>query len=126
VEKKRIASKKVFDPTPGAFSNAIRYGDLVFTTAKSGTTPDGKLVRGLEGQTRQALDNIKELLRTAGTDMEHVLKTTVYLTRERDFDAMNRVYAGYFAVPPARAIVLVKGWGTRDRLIEIDAIAGMP
>ncbi len=99
---------------------------MVFTTAKSGTAPNGKLARGLEGQTRQALENIKGLLESAGTDMEHVLKTTVYLTTLRDVDRMNKVYASYFAVPPARAIVLVKGWGTRERLIEIDAIAGMP
>jgi 2-iminobutanoate/2-iminopropanoate deaminase len=126
MRKQRVASKKVFDPTPHAFSNAIKYGNLVFTTAKSGTGPNGKLARGIEGQTRQALDNIKELLESAGTDMEHVLKTTVYLTTLRDFDRMNEAYASYFAVPPARAIALVKGWGVRSRLIEIEAVAGMP
>ncbi|MGA8302394.1 MAG: RidA family protein [Thermoplasmata archaeon] len=126
MRKKRIASVKVFEPAPSVFSNAVRYGNLVFTTAKSGTAANGRLARGIEGQTRQALDNIRELLESAGTDMEHVLKTTVYLTTLRNFDRMNKVYASYFAVPPARAIALVRGWGPRDRLIEIDAVAGMP
>ena len=98
----------------------------MFTTAKSGTTFNGKLARGIEGQTRQSLENIKKLLEAAGTDMEHVLKTTIYLTTVEGFDKTNEVYAGYFQVPPARAIVLVKGWGDRSRLIEIDAIAAMP
>jgi 2-iminobutanoate/2-iminopropanoate deaminase len=126
MRKRPITSRRVFDPAPNTFSNAVRYGNLVFTTAKSGTDPSGKLARGIEGQTRQALENIKELLNTAGTDMEHILKTTVYLTTVRDFDRMNKVYSSYFRVPPSRAIVVVKGWGSRRRLIEIDAVAGMP
>jgi 2-iminobutanoate/2-iminopropanoate deaminase len=126
MRKKRIASKKVFDPAPNMYSNAIRFGNLVFTTAKSGMTPDGRLARGIAAQTRQSLENISTLLEAAGTDMEHVLKTTVYLTTVEGFDRMNEVYSSYFKVPPARAIVLVKGWGVRNRLIEIDAVAGMP
>jgi 2-iminobutanoate/2-iminopropanoate deaminase len=72
-------------------------------------------------------------LEAAGTDLEHVLKTTVYLStvddfnkRNEIFDKMNAAYASHFKVPPARAIVFVKSWGIRKRLIEIDAIAGMP
>jgi 2-iminobutanoate/2-iminopropanoate deaminase len=126
MRKKRIATKKVFDPAPRVFSNAIRYGSLVFTTAKSGTAPNGKLARGIAGQTRRSLENIKFLLKAAGTDMEHVLKMTVYLTTLEDFDKMNEVYASYFDVPPARTIVYVKGWGDPNRLIEIDAVAGLP
>jgi enamine deaminase RidA (YjgF/YER057c/UK114 family) len=58
--------------------------------------------------------------------MEHILKTTVYLTSTRSFDKVNKAYSSYFKVPPARAIVVTKGWGTRDRLIEIEAIAAIP
>jgi 2-iminobutanoate/2-iminopropanoate deaminase len=110
MDKERITSKRVFEPAPYVFSNAIKFGNLVLTTAKSGMDPNGKLARGIENQTRQALDNIKQLLETAGgTDMEHVLKTTVYLTTARNFEKMNRVYSSYFTVPPARAIIITKG-----------------
>jgi 2-iminobutanoate/2-iminopropanoate deaminase len=125
-KKQKISSTKVFEPAPRVFSNAIKYGNLIFTTAKSGTDQQGKLAVGIRNQTRQALENIRELLETAGTDMEHVLKTTVYLKTTRNFDAMNKVYSSFFEIPPARAIVLTKGWGSRDnRLVEIKSIAGM-
>ena len=125
MDKERISSNKVFDPAPKFFSNAIKFGNLVFTTAKSGADRNGKLSRGIELQTRQALENIKGLLEAAGTDMEHILKTTVYLTSARGLEKMNEVYPSYFKVPPARAIVITKGWGDRNRLIEIDAVAGI-
>jgi 2-iminobutanoate/2-iminopropanoate deaminase len=126
VDKQRISAPAVFDPAPQLFSNAVRFGNLVFTTAKSGTRPDGTLPRGLEAQTRQALENLKALLESAGTDLEHVLKTTIYATSPRNFATVNRVYATYFTTPPARALVIVKGWGDPNRLLEIDAIAGVP
>jgi 2-iminobutanoate/2-iminopropanoate deaminase len=126
MQKEKVASNKVFDPAPKVFSNAIKFGNLVFTTAKSGTDATGKLGRGIEAQTIQSLDNIKCLLEESGTDMEHVLKTTVYLTSTRNFEKMNEAYSSYFKIPPARAIVITKGWGDKNRLIEIDAIAGLP
>jgi 2-iminobutanoate/2-iminopropanoate deaminase len=126
MEKQRISSGKVFEPAPRAFSNAIRFGNLVFTTAKSGTDKHGELASGMEAQTEQALDNIKELLKASGTDLEHVLTTIVYLSTTKGFEKMNKVYSSYFKVPPARSVVLTRGWSPRGRLIEIEAIAGMP
>jgi len=126
MKKERVSSKSIFEPAPRNFSNAVKYGNLVFTTAKSGTTPTGKLPRGIEAQTRQSLENLRALLEAAGTDMEHVLKTTIYATSTRNFDRVNKIYASYFRTPPARAIEIVKGWGDRSRLIEIDAVAGLP
>jgi 2-iminobutanoate/2-iminopropanoate deaminase len=125
MKKERITSRRVFEPAPRFLSNAVKYGNLVFTTAKSGVTPDGKLPRGIEGQTRQALENLRQLMEAAGTDMEHVLKTTIFVTSTRNFEKVNGVYSGYFQIPPARSIVIVKGWGDRNRLIEIEAIAGL-
>jgi enamine deaminase RidA (YjgF/YER057c/UK114 family) len=58
--------------------------------------------------------------------MEHVVRTTVYLTTVEDSGKMNKVYASFFKVPPPRAAEFAKGWGDPHRLIEIDAIAGMP
>ena len=126
MKKERVSCKRVFDPAPRLFSNAIRYGNLVFTTAKSGTTRAGRLPRGIEAQTKQSLENLQALLEAAGTDLEHVLKTTIYVTSTRNLVKVNRVYVRYFRIPPARAIVIVKGWGDRNRLIEIDAVAGLP
>jgi 2-iminobutanoate/2-iminopropanoate deaminase len=126
MRKHRVRPPTVFDPSPNVFSNAVRFGNLVFTTAKSGAASNGRLARGIAAQTRQSLENLRSLLEAAGTDMEHVLKTTVYLTSVQGVDAMNEVYASFFKVPPARAIVVVNGWADRRRLIEIDAVAGIP
>jgi 2-iminobutanoate/2-iminopropanoate deaminase len=112
--------------TPAPVSNAIKFGNLVFTTAKPGRNSSGKLVDGIEGQTRQALDNISALLKAAGTDMEHVLKTWVYVTDIKYFEPMNKVYAQYFRVPPARTFLLTPGWFEQDQLVEIEVIAGIP
>jgi 2-iminobutanoate/2-iminopropanoate deaminase len=126
MQKERVASDRVFDPTPRAFSNAIKFGNFVFTTAKSGTDRNGKLPSGIEAQTKQSLENIRELLEAAGSNMEQILKVTIYLTSAKNFDKMNKVYSSYFKVPPARALVITRGWGARKRLIEIDAVAGIP
>ncbi len=111
--------------TPAPVSNAIKYGNLVFTTAKPGRDSSGKLAEGIEGQTRQALDNIKALLEAAGTDMEHILKTWVYVTDIRYFEAMNKVYSSYFKVPPARTFLVTAGWFNPEQLIEVEVIAGI-
>jgi 2-iminobutanoate/2-iminopropanoate deaminase len=135
LDKERVLSKEVpeagkrdgsgtFIPAP--VSNAIKFGNLVFTTAKPGRDSSGKLVDGIEGQTKQALDNIKSLLAAAGTDMEHVLKTWVYVTDLKYFEPMNRVYSTYFKVPPARGFFVTDGWFDPNQLIEIEVIAGIP
>ena len=112
--------------TPAPVSSAIKYGNLVFTTAKPGRDSSGKLADGIGGQTKQALDNIGELLRAAGTDMEHVLKTWVYVTDIKYFEPMNDIYSTYFKVPPARTFLVTEGWFDPAQLIEIEVIAGIP
>jgi 2-iminobutanoate/2-iminopropanoate deaminase len=112
---------------PAPVSNAIKFGNLVFTTAKPGRTPDGKLAEGIEGQTEQALRNIGELLKAAGTDMEHVLKTWVYVTDIKYFEGMNKAYAKFFQVPPARTFLVTnEGWFDPNQLVEVEVIAGVP
>lgn len=123
-EAGRRDSSGSFSPAP--VSNAIKFGNLVFTTAKPGRDPSGKLAEGIEAQTRQALENIRALLESAGTDMEHVLKTTVHVTDLKYFEPMNKVYAQYFRVPPARAFLVTAGWFDPNQLIEIEVIAGIP
>jgi len=112
--------------SPAPVSNAIRFGNLVFTTAKPGRDPTGKLAEGIEGQTRQALENIGDLLKAAGTDMEHVLKTWVYVTDLKYFEPMNKVYSTFFKVPPARTFLVTHGWFEPAQLVEIEVIAGIP
>jgi 2-iminobutanoate/2-iminopropanoate deaminase len=135
MDKQRIVAKEVPEAgkrdgsgsyIPAPVSNAIKFGNLVFTTAKPGRDPSGKLVDGIEGQTKQALDNIRALLEAAGSDMEHVLKTWVYVTDISYFEPMNRVYSAYFKVPPARTFLVTHGWFEPDQLIEIEVIAGIP
>jgi 2-iminobutanoate/2-iminopropanoate deaminase len=111
---------------PAPVSNAIKFGNLVFTTAKPGRDPSGKLADGIEGQTRQIMENLSALLKAAGTDMEHVLKTWVYVTDIKYFDPMNKVYSQYFKVPPARTFLVTSGWFDSAQLIEIEVIAGVP
>jgi 2-iminobutanoate/2-iminopropanoate deaminase len=123
-EAGRRDGKGPFIPAP--VSNAIQFGNLLFTTAKPGRDPSGKLVDGIEGQTKQALDNISALLKAAGSDMEHILKTWVYVTDIKYFEPMNKVYATYFKVPPARTFLVTSGWFDPAQLIEIEVIAGIP
>jgi 2-iminobutanoate/2-iminopropanoate deaminase len=110
----------------GPYSQAVAFGELVFCSGQVALDPTtGELVDGgVEAQTRQALENLAAVLAAAGSGLERVLRTTVYLRDMGDFAAMNAVYATYFAgdAPPARATVEVAGL-PKDALVEIDCIA---
>ena len=112
----------------GPYSQAIRVGDMLFASGQVGLDPvTGHMVSGgIVEQTTRALDNIKAVLGSAGIDIVHVVKTTVYLRSMSDFAAMNEVYARYFAaegaIPPARSTVAVAGL-PKDALVEIEVIA---
>lgn len=109
----------------GPYSVANRFGELIFTAGQAGLDPATmELVPGgVEVETRQVLTNIQNVLEASGSDMAHVLKTTVYLRDMADFARMNAVYAEFFpANPPARTTVAVSGL-PKDALVEIDAIA---
>jgi len=109
----------------GPYSVAIRTGDLVFTSGQLGLDPaTGSLVPGgIEAETRQVLTNLRHVLADAGSGLERVVKTTVFLKDMADFAKMNAVYAEFFTEnPPARSTIqaaaLPKG-GT----VEIEAVA---
>ena len=79
------------------FSPAVRVGNLLFLSGQIGVTSTGALVPGGIGpETRQALDNIRDVLQRTGSSMERVVKCTVMLADMREWDAMNIVYASYF------------------------------
>ena len=109
----------------GPYSQGITMSNLLFTSGQIGLEPaSGNLVEGdITAQTRQVLDNVGALLKAAGTDFAHVLKTTVFLLSMDDFAAMNAVYATYFPAPfPARSTIAVAGLPKGGR-VEIECVA---
>jgi 2-iminobutanoate/2-iminopropanoate deaminase len=116
------------DKAPGAvglYSQGIRVGDYVYTAGQLGIVPGTKEFLGpdIESQTRQALDNLKAVLEAAGSCLDHVVKTTVFLADMGEFARMNSVYAQYFpASPPARSAVQVAALPLGGR-VEIEAVA---
>ncbi len=111
----------------GPYSQAVRAGDFIFTSGQIGLDPvTGKLVEGIEAQTRQALANLAVILEAAGASFEDVVKTTIFLTDMGDFQTVNMVYASEFAAdPPARSTVQVAAL-PRRALVEIEMVAYAP
>lgn len=115
----------------GPYSQAIRVGDMLFTSGQIPLDPKtGEFVPGgITEQTTQVLENLKAVLTEAGLDFAHVVKTTCFLKSMADFAAMNAVYARYFApegvIPPARSTVQVAAL-PKDALVEIELIAKDP
>ena len=107
----------------GPYSQAVKAGNMVFTAGQLPLHPEtGELISsGIEQATERAIENLKAVLDAAGSSLDNVLKTTVYIADMNDFAAMNKVYARYFgAGKPARSTVqavLPKG-----ALVEIDAV----
>ena len=109
----------------GPYSQAIKAKDFVFASGQIPINPaTGAIVDGaITEQTTQALNNVKAILEAAGTDLEHVVKTTVYLANMNDFAAMNAVYAQFFKEPyPARSAVAVKSL-PKEVLVEVEVLA---
>jgi 2-iminobutanoate/2-iminopropanoate deaminase len=108
----------------GPYSQAIQAGGLVFTAGQLGLDPTGgELAVGAAAQADRALRNLSAILDAAGTSLERVVKTTIFLADMADFAAVNEVYASHFSTPyPARSTVAVKAL-PRDALVEIEAVA---
>jgi len=109
----------------GPYSQGVKASDFVFTAGQLGLVPGTKDFAGpdIEGQTRQALENLKAVIEAAGSCLKHVIKTTVFLADMGEFSRMNSVYAEFFAEnPPARSAVEVAALPLEGR-IEIEAVA---
>lgn len=109
----------------GPYSQAIVLGDLVFCAGQLGIDPaTGQIVSGdIREQTRRVLDNLAAVLEAAGSGLDRVMKTTVFLSDMAEFAAMNEVYAERFgAHKPARSTVPV-GLLMRGARVEIECIA---
>ena len=108
----------------GPYSQGVKVGNLIFTSGQLPINPQsGELVANIEGATKQSLDNVKAILESAGSSMDKIVKTVVFLRDMNDFVAMNAVYTTYFpSNPPARSAVQVARL-PKDAILEIEAIA---
>ncbi|MBP1694413.1 MAG: hypothetical protein H6Q37_2296 [Chloroflexi bacterium] len=109
----------------GPYSVANRIGNLVFTAGQLGLDPQtGELAQGgIEAETRQALTNIRNVLEAAGSSLEQVVKTTVFLRDMNDFTRMNTIYGQFFTENfPARSTVQVAAL-PKGGAVEIETIA---
>jgi 2-iminobutanoate/2-iminopropanoate deaminase len=113
-------------PFQGApYSQAIKAGNLVFVAGQVGITPDNPVPVGdtIQEQTEQTLLNLRAILEAAGSGMDRLVKTTVFLTNLDDFQGMNEVYARHVGdQPPARSTFEVSKLPP-GLLVEIEAIA---
>ena len=108
----------------GPYSQAIEANGMLFCSGQIPINPaTGALVEGgIKEQPRQVLRNITEVLAEAGTDLSHVVKTTVFLSDMANFASMNEVYAEYFSRPfPARSAVAVREL-PKGSLVEIEVL----
>ncbi len=110
----------------GPYSQAIKVGDFIFTSGQIALTPEGSevvLSQNVVEQTKQVLHNLKNVLEAAGSGLEKVVKTTIFLADINDFAKVNEIYADFFgAHKPARSTVAVKTL-PKNALVEIEAIA---
>lgn len=122
---KTIVSTEKAPKAIGPYSQAIRTAGFVFTAGQVGLDPSTMeiVAGGVEAQARQVLTNLQNVLSAAGSGMERVVKTTVFLTDMANFAAMNAIYAEFFPEnPPARSTVAVAGL-PKGALVEIEAVA---
>lgn len=122
---KKVISTPKAPAAIGPYSQAIEINNMIFTSGIIPINPaNGTLVDGsVEEQTKQVFDNMKGLLEDAGTSLDKVIKTTVFIKDMNDFSRVNEVYASYFDGDyPARSCVEVARL-PKDVLIEVEAIA---
>jgi 2-iminobutanoate/2-iminopropanoate deaminase len=124
--KTAVRAEKAPAPFHGApYSQAIRAGDFVFVSGQLSLRPDhGEIVGdSIEEQTEQVFANLRAILEAAGSGLERLVKTTVYLADLGDFAGMNEVYARHVGeVPPARATIEVSALPSGAK-VEIEAVA---
>jgi 2-iminobutanoate/2-iminopropanoate deaminase len=127
-DKSVVRTEAAPAPFQGApYSQAIAAGGFVFVSGQLGLKPgDAAISGGIEEQTEQVFANLKAILEEAGSGLDQLVKTTVFLQHLDDFQAMNSVYAKHVGEqPPARATVEVAKLPS-GALVEIEAVAALP
>jgi 2-iminobutanoate/2-iminopropanoate deaminase len=121
---KEIISTEYAPGAIGPYSQAVKVGNMVFCSGQIPIDPaTGEFVSGgVSDQTVQVIKNLQAVLEAAGTSLNNVVKTTVFLADMNDFVAMNEIYAQYFTEKPARATVQAARL-PRDARVEIEVIA---
>lgn len=121
--KKAISTNKA-PAAIGPYSQAIEVGEMIYTSGVIPVNPEsGEIPQGVQEQARQVFKNMTALLNAAGSSMESVVKTTVFIKDMNDFGAINEIYAEYFpGIFPARSCVEVARL-PKDVLLEVEAIA---
>lgn len=108
----------------GPYSQAIACGNLLFTSGQIPLDPETGVIVGdeIKAQAERVMQNLAAVLEAAGTDFDHVLKTTCFLADMADFAAFNEVYARYITSAPARSCVAVAAL-PKGALVEVELVA---
>lgn len=121
----KIIKTKLAPEPIGPYSQAIGATGLIFTSGQIAINPQTNTLieGGVVAQAKQVFENLKAVLEAAGSDLEHVVKTTIFLQEMNDFVRVNEIYATYFGkAAPARSTVQVARL-PKDVAIEVDCIA---
>ena len=125
--KREIISTSQAPAAVGPYSQAVRVGGFIYTAGQIPLVPEtGKLVDGgIETQTRQVMQNLNSVLEAAGSSLQNVVKTTIFVTNLADFAKINEVYGSFLSsAPPARSTVQVAALPLGANVeIEVVAIA---
>ncbi len=123
--EREIISTQHAPAAVGPYSQAVRIGDLIYTAGQIPLVPEtGQLIEGgIEAQTRQVMQNLQNVLEAAGSSLNQIVKTTIFVTDIKDFSFVNAVYGDFFQEnPPARSTVQVAALPLGVN-IEIEAVA---
>lgn len=123
---KRIISVNHADlPKPiGPYSHSVNYGDLIFVSGQIGIDPKSNtLKQGIQEQTVQIFENLKAILKNNNSDLNHITKTTIFITDLKNFEVVNKIYGSYFQNQfPARSTIEINSL-PKNAVIEIECIA---
>jgi len=121
--------KQIIGVIPGVpISTGVKAGNYIFLSGQIGLVDErGNELKGIEAQTRQALENMKGILKEVGASLSDVVKVTIFLVNVDDFAKMNGVYKSFFTEDfPARSTVVVAALARPEMLVEIECIAYCP